>query len=210
MSAQRGMTAFHDGHRLRLAIAETDSELQRARELRNGIYANRLPELSIDPDQEAERDAIGRVFLLYEDDCLVATLRATRVVRDPAPLSGLASVDGLPGVLRDPGACEVSRLAVPPSPRRSEQALLLLSMGARWVVENDPTLERFLAYCRSQLLRLYTRVGAEPVAEPFRIAGRGEQWFYVIGGRLTDAAALAPPRQAGTVQQQAVGAGSHA
>ncbi|WP_435105881.1 hypothetical protein [Arhodomonas sp. AD133] len=210
MSAQQGMIAYRDGRRLRLAIAETDSELQRARDLRDGIYANRVPELSFDPHLEAERDAIGRVFLLYEDDCLVATLRATPVARDPAPLSGVVSLDGHSGLLRDPAACEVSRLAVPPSPRRSEQALLLLSMGAQWVLENDPTLERFLSYCRSQLLRLYTRVGAEPVAEPFRIAGRGEQWFYVIGGRLADAAALAPPRRAETARQQAVGAESHA
>src|SRR4051794_18364343 len=162
---------------LRCSSAE---ELERAGIFRNHVFRSRR-NVSFSEGLERRRDARGTVFLLLSGEQEVATARVQPFPSEISPVSDLAAR------FRDSGAdTEVGRVAAVRSPDATRYSLLVLTLGAMWLLEST-WHRRFVAYCHPKLLPLYQLVGVEVSGEPCEVPGRADL-HHVIVGDYTDVA----------------------
>ncbi len=167
-------------------LARTPVDLAEARNLRDVVYRTRLGLDTQRWNQEDARDRAGHVFLLREHSVLVGTGRA---LRTDSPLCEIRELGRLPADLETAtDTCEVSRIATRRCSDGLPASLLLLGMGAEWLLEHTD-LRRYVAYARVSVLWLYQKVGAVDLGTRFRISDRGDSEYGVILGGLSDAAA---------------------
>jgi polysaccharide pyruvyl transferase WcaK-like protein len=88
---------------------------------------------------------------------------------------------------REPDTCEVDRVAARKRPGGIPTSLVMLCLGARWLLYHTD-LRRYVAYARMSVLWLYQHVGAADLGVRFHIPDRGDAQYAVILGELADAA----------------------
>ena len=168
---------------MRLVHASSDGERRTAAAFRRTIFLERR-RVTFDDVLEARRDRAGHVFLLLADGRPAAT---ARVLPYPSRLSTLRELGPALGALE--ADSEVGRIAAVSSPEGLRYSLMLLALGAGWLLEHTD-LRRYAAYCHPKLVDLYRLAGAEVVAGPCPVPGRADP-HVIIAGHYEDAAALA-------------------
>ncbi|MFF3889197.1 hypothetical protein [Streptomyces sp. NPDC001914] len=159
------------------SVTANTSELAEAHALRLLRYEPRFPD-----DEfwwlDRDRDAAGKVFLLRKDDRAAATLRIVPVT---ACTTEIAELGLLPAELaNDPGVWELGRLAgLPRQGRDLPYSLLLFGWASAWSLERLP-IERVVAYCRGGKLAGFQAAGAEIVAGPRDVPGRGTDYYTIV------------------------------
>lgn len=166
--------------------ARTPADFAAARNLRDVVYRTRLGLDTQRWNQEDARDRAGHVFLLREHAALVGTGRA---IRTDSSLCEIRALGQLPANLETAtDACEVGRIATHRCADGFPASLLLLGMGATWLLQYTD-LRRYVSYAKVSVLWLYQKVGAVDLGTRFRISDRGESEYGVLLGELRDAAA---------------------
>ena len=174
--------------------ARTAADFAEASNLRNEIYRTRLGLDTRQWHQEDARDRAGYTFLLKAHAVLVGTGRA---VRTDSPLCEMRELGQLPASLQAAtDACEVGRIATRRCANDIPTGLVLLGLGAKWLLQHTH-LRRYVAYAKVSVLWLYERVGAVELGTRFHIPDRGDFEYGVVLGELADAAAAVD--QFGTV-----------
>jgi hypothetical protein len=177
-----------------LDLTRTPADFAEARQLRDEIYRAKLGLDTRRLHQDYVRDRTGYLFLLKERGVLVGT---GRVMRTSSPLCEMRTLGHLPLHLhRDTGMCEVGRLATRKRVGGIPNSLVMLCLGARWLLHHTD-LQRYVAYARVPMLWLYQQVGAADLGTRFTIPDRGAAEYAVILGKLADAAALVDRLDAG-------------
>lgn len=169
-------------------LARTEGDFAEARRLRDEVYRTRLGLDIRHWSDEDTRDQVGYPFLLRENGTLVGTGRAVPTASPQCEIRALGQLP--PSLDAATDACEVGRIA---TRRRSDgvpAGLVLLSLGAGWLLRHTD-LRRYVAYARVSMLALYQKVGAVDLGARFQIPERGEAEYAVILGELADAAAAA-------------------
>ncbi|MCB5165106.1 hypothetical protein LG634_09725 [Streptomyces bambusae] len=186
---------------LSFSVTETTSDLAEAHALRLLRYEPRFPD-----DEfwwlDRDRDALGKVFLLRKGDRAAATLRIVPVTSCTTEIEELGLLPA--GLAQDPNVWELGRLAGLPGSSAGglPNSLLLFGWSAAWALERLP-LTHVVSYCRGGKLRNFQAAGAEVVAGPHDIPGRGSDYYTIVAdiakvvdtvrgygfGHLTDAAA---------------------
>ncbi|MGH8885479.1 MAG: hypothetical protein ACRDYX_09975 [Egibacteraceae bacterium] len=168
-----------------LDLARTPADSAEARRLRDEVYRAKLGLDTRQWPQDDARDRAGYLFLLREHGSLVGT---GRVMRTNSPLCELRALGQLPAHLhRDTDTCEVGRVATRKRADGIPTSLVMLCLGARWLLRHTD-LRRYVAYARVSVLWLYQKVGAADLGTRFQIPDRGDAQYAVILGELADAA----------------------
>jgi hypothetical protein len=172
--------------RFSVHAARTPADFAAARNLRNEVYWTRLGLNTQRWSLEDARDRAGYVFLLREHAVLVGSGRA---VRTDSPLCEIRELGQLPANLEAAtDACEVSRIATRRDADGIPASLILLGMGAKWLLQHTD-LRRYVAYAKVSVLWLYQKIGAVDLGTRFWIPERGDFEYGVILGELGEAAA---------------------
>jgi len=159
------------------SVTSSTSDLAEAHALRLLRYEPRFPD-----DEfwwlDRDRDSHGKVFLLRKGDRAAATLRIVPVT---ACITEIAELGLLPAELAaDSGVWELGRLAgLPRQGRDLPYSLLLFGWAAAWSLERLP-IERVVAYCRGGKLSGFQASGAEVIAGPYDIPGRGTDYYTIV------------------------------
>jgi hypothetical protein len=167
--------------RFRLLEARSEPERVRAAEFRRRVFFERR-RIAFDEVLEARRDREGHVFLLFDEERLVATGRAL-----PYPCR-LSSVLATSGALGGDDDTEIDRVAALPSPQAVSHALVLLTLAAGWLLEHTER-RRYVAHCHPKLVELYRLLGAVDIGRAWLIAGRSES-HRIVRGSVADAVRL--------------------
>lgn len=182
--------------------ARTPADFAAARSLRDVVYRTRLGLDTQRWSQEEARDRAGHVFLLREHAALVGTGRA---VRTDSSLCEIRELGQLPTNLEAAtDVCEVGRIATSRCADGIPASLLLLGMGAKWLLQHTD-LRRYVSYAKVPVLWLYQKVGAVDLGTRFRIPERGDSEYGVILGELGDAAAAVDRFGAAVARSHIVG-----
>ena len=161
-----------------LSPASSLAELETAAALRRRIFLERRC-VTFDEDLEARRDRQGHVFLLFDQQTPVAVGRV--LCHPPRP-----TATDLSHIARSGGAdSEVGRVCCLASRQTHAYPLLLLTLGARWLLEHTP-LRRYVAYCHPKLVFTYRKFGAV-AGEELTIPGRADA-YRLVSGEYRDAA----------------------
>lgn len=194
------MTEFPVSARgLELLRCSTKAELIMAREFRNQVFlAKRGTEF--DSLQERRRDESGHVMLLTQQGEPRATARVQSY-----PASG--TLAEIAPELPDFGAdSEVGRIAAVASADCAKYSLLLLVLGAMWMLAHTGH-RRYIAYCHPRLLPLYELIGARDTGMSIDVAGRSHPHCVLLGRYESCVeAGLARLRAAGFSEREAVAA----
>jgi hypothetical protein len=166
--------------RFTLAHVNSKEQFETAAALRERLYRERR-RIRFDEALEARRDREGHVFLLFDRAIPVAV---GRVLPYPSRLSPLVDLSRNAGAL---GAdSEIGRVACVADQEAPYCALLLLTLGSRWLLEHT-RLRRYVGYCHPKLLDSYRKLGAVP-GKQLAVPGRVDPYFIVAGGYETAAA----------------------
>lgn len=163
---------------LSFSVTSDMHDLAEAHALRLLRYEPRFPD-----DEfwwlDRDRDTHGKVFLLRKADRAAATLRIVPVTACATEIEELGL---LPAQLADdPGVWELGRLAGLPgqASRGLPNSLLLFGWAASWSQGRIP-VERVVSYCRGGKLRNFQAAGAEVIAGPYDIPGRGSDYYTIV------------------------------
>lgn len=169
--------------------ASSDTEIAEARKIRDYIYQQRLGLVPTEWDKEDQRDVYGTVMIMRDCGQAVATVRLTPITSSYAEMHDLGIVPDQ--IMNADDVMEVSRLAAIPrdNNRSRPYSGLLLPAAARWCLDHTDA-KRFIAYCRTSVLKLMVAMGSEPVGQPFNIRERTEETYHVIKGDIALTAAL--------------------
>lgn len=154
--------------------------------LRREVYPQRY---SVNPETwalDAERDAIGHVFLARVADLPVATLRLMPIAAGASELDRLGILP--PDVDRcDPTIAEGGCLAARRRPAAAPgYGLMMQVWGSAWVLANTP-LRRWIAWSRVAIIKVHTRLGAHIKSGPLTVPALGAGEVFTVG---SDFAAL--------------------
>lgn len=161
----------------RFSLAQDVNDLSEAHALRLLRYEPRFPDSEfwwLDRDQ----DLHGKVFLLRKDDRATASLRIVPVTATTTEIErlGLLPED----LVGDPGVWELGRLVSLSSRGRDlPYSRLLFGWASAWALANLP-IEKVVSYCRRGKLSGFTACGAEVVAGPYEVPGRGDDYFTIV------------------------------
>jgi hypothetical protein len=176
------MTEFPVGPRgLELIRCSSSAELRSARQFRNQVFLAKGG-IEFDSLQERRRDESSHVLLLTHQGKPRATARVQSY-----PASG--ALAGIAPDLPDFGAdSEVGRIAALRSADSVADSLLLLVLGAMWLLTHTRHL-RYLAYCHPKLTPLYEVVGARDTGVTICVEGRSDPYRVLVGeyGRCVEA-----------------------
>ncbi len=167
---------------IRLLCCRAENEFRVARDFRNEVFLNRRG-VVFDDGVESRRDAESHVMLVLKEDVPVATGRCQPYPSDISVVSMVA-----PAPLRCDADSELGRIAARRSPQSAYYLLVLLTLGARWLLEHTRH-RRYVAYCHPKLLDIYQLVGAAYAGESFVIPGRVDR-HSIISGSYADCARL--------------------
>jgi hypothetical protein len=158
---------------LELIRCSDKAELRRARKFRNEIFRARSG-IEFEPLQERRRDESSHVMLLLQH----GTPRATARVQ-PYPGSGVLAeiAPHLPSFDVD---SEVGRIAALTSADSARYSLVLLVLGAIWLLQHTQH-RSYVAYCHPKLLPLYQLVGARDTGLTLEIPGRPNRYCVLLG-----------------------------
>ncbi|CAO5154529.1 GNAT family N-acetyltransferase [Frankia sp. AiPs1] len=196
-----------------LVHCESALDFQRARDLREALFRSRRG-IVLDGIRESRRDAESHVFLLSSGGVAVSTTRVQPYPSDLSDLVGL-SVDST-GLTGQPADSEVGRLAALPSASAARYSLLLMALGARWLLDHTDH-RSYVAYCLPQVLKIYRLVGAKDTGQTWIVPGQSHTHRVIVGTyadaarlglatlQLSDAEANSFIRQRGVVHHQPVG-----
>jgi len=162
------------GHNvLELIRCSTRIELRRARQFRNDMFRERCG-MELDSLQERRRDESSHVMLLSRSGVPCATARVqsypgSGTLREIAPALPTLGADS-----------EVGRITAARSDESLKNSLLLLTLGAMWLVEHTEH-RRYVAHCHPKLVPLYELVGATDTGLTIDVAGRPTRYSVVAG-----------------------------
>lgn len=159
---------------IQLLCCGTEKELQVTRDFRNEVFLNRRG-VVFDDGLEGRRDEESHVMLLLKEGVPVATARSQPYPSDLSAVSMIA-----PTPLRYDADSEVGRIAAKRSPQSTYYSLVLLALGARWLLEHTRH-RRYVAYCHPKLLHTYQLVGAEDTGETCVVPGRADRHSIITG-----------------------------
>jgi hypothetical protein len=194
------MTEFPVSARgLELIRCSTRAELSSARQFRNDVFIAKRG-IEFDSVQERRRDKSSHVLLLTQQ----GKPRATARVQSYPATSTLAEIaPGLPDFGAD---SEVGRIAAIRSADSVAYSLLLLVLGAMWLLTHTRH-RRYIAYCHPKLLPLYELVGARDTGMSIEVAGRSHSHCVLLGMyKSCVESGLAQLRDAGFSEREAVAA----
>jgi hypothetical protein len=140
---------------------------------RNEIFRARSG-LEFEPLQERRLDESGHVMLLLQHGEARATARAqsypgSGVLGEIAPHLQSFDVDS-----------EVGRIAALRSTDSMRYSLVLLVLGAIWLLEHTQH-RSYVAYCHPKLVPLYQLVGARDTGLTLEIPGRPDRYCALLG-----------------------------
>jgi hypothetical protein len=149
---------------LELIRCSTKTELRRARQFRHEVFRAKRG-MDLDSLQERRRDESSHVMLLTQRGTPCATARAQSY-----PGSGkLAEI--APELSTFGADSEVGRIAALSAADGLRHSVLLLVLGAMWLVEHTGH-RRYVAYCHPKLVPLYQLVGATDAGLTIEVDGR--------------------------------------
>lgn len=158
---------------LELIRCSTKAELRRARQFRNETFRAKRG-MELDSLTERRRDESSHVMLLTQRGIPSATARAqsypgSGTLAEIAPELPIFGADS-----------EVGRIAALSTPDGLKHSLLLLVLGAMWLVEYTQH-QRYVAYCHPKLLPLYRLVGAVETGLTVEVDGRPTRYCVLLG-----------------------------
>ena len=169
---------------LRLIRAASNVEIEQAATFRRDVFLERR-HVAFEECLEArrDRDPKSHVFLVLDGSSPVATARVQPYPSELSPVLRLSQ--GLGNLGAD---SEVGRIATVQSPLTARYSLIVLTLGAIWLLRNN-SLQRYIAYCHPKLVDLYRLVGAEDAGQECIVPGRTDP-HRIISGSYKDAAHL--------------------
>jgi hypothetical protein len=194
------ITGLRGGLRgLELIRCSTSAELRSARQFRNQVFIAKR-NIEFDSLQERRRDESSHVMLLSYQGRPQAT---GRVQAYPASGTLAKIAPELPDFDAD---SEVGRIAAVRSADSVASSLLLLVLGAMWLLTHTRH-RRYLAYCHPKLVPLYEAVGARDTEMTISVDGRSDPYRVLVGeySRCVEAGSR-QLAHAGLSQQDAVAA----
>lgn len=166
-------------------VAESEQDFAAVRSLRQAQYTKHIGDTRwLDDPADAERDRVGFVYLLRQNGMPVASVRVVAASSDLAELHELGQMPETTS--NDPHCCEVGRVVA--TGGSLSNSALIIACGTRWTVTNTP-FERYIAYCRLPLVRLWQQFGALDTGCRFALPERQNAQYAVITGSLDDVAA---------------------
>ncbi|MBO0853879.1 MAG: hypothetical protein J2P18_08930 [Nocardia sp.] len=159
---------------LSMVICRTPEELAHAARFRHELFRSRS-NLSFDENAERRRDEDAiLVNLVLRDGIPVSTARCVPYPSHTSPLTGV--IDS-----RTYGAdSEVGRIAAVAAPESAVYALLALTLGALWVLENSDR-KTYISYVHPKLVAAYLPVGAVDTGTDCEIPNRSVVYRIVVG-----------------------------
>jgi hypothetical protein len=165
------------GDLFKFSVATGVSDLAAARALRVLRYEPRFP------GQESwwldsDRDSLGTVFLLRQNQHAVATARIMRITGCKPEIGELGHLPA--GLADDPKVWEFGRLAsIPGDGSGLPYTRLLYAWSTQWASLNLP-IEAIVSYCQHERLPGFLACGAEIVEGPYDIPNRGNGYYTIV------------------------------
>lgn len=159
-----------------LIRCSTKAELRRARQFRNETFRARRG-MELESLQERRRDESSHVMLLTQSGNPCATARVqsypgSGMLPEIAPELPIFGADS-----------EVGRIAALSTEECLKNSLLLLTLGAMWLVEHTEH-RRYVAYCHPKLVPLYHLVGAVETGLTVEVERRPTRYCVVVGDHI--------------------------
>jgi hypothetical protein len=170
--------------RLSVSPALEAGEVEAAIAIRDDMYSEYLGLHPRDWPDEDVRDEDGYLFLLRDHGEVVGSGRVLPIRSEHVELRAFKRLPGW--AERDSRMCEISRIAARSRPGKVPYGWIGLILGAEWLLGNS-NLERYIAYARIDLVRLYGVVGAREIGLRFQIPARGSAVYSVLTGNLEEA-----------------------
>lgn len=172
---------------LRLTPAQDDREVREGVAIREEMYSEYLGLHPREWPEEGIRDRDGFLFLLRDDDVVVGSGRVLPIASEHVELRSFRRLPGW--AENDSRMIEISRIAARSRPGQVPYGWSGLILGAEWMLENT-RMERYIAYARTDLVPLYTVVGAREIGLRFQIPSRGVAVYSVLTGEIERAVEL--------------------